>query len=239
MRTPSRPSLLSETNPADQLTSERGRQRGQQGGRPPRTTAHLHAVAGAEAAHELLQQAVARSGHRRLPPRAACRPRGASALQPSWWRHGGEHGVEGQGLVQRELRHRLQLGGAPHRLGHTVERVVGPQEPLVSPAHTLGVFLLADYLLATLGCACIDVYVLPCVAGKGYLLSLDAVILALHRHVRNWVHGLRHSLSVVGYNMHLDPAAMHNIDISELRICLSAHLARPWNNLALNPRVCP
>ena len=48
----------------------------------------------------------------------------------------------------------------------------------------------------------------------------------------HWVHGLRHSLSVVGYNMHLDPAAMHNIDISELRICLSAHLARVWNNLA-------
>ena len=47
-------------------------------------------------------------------------------------------------------------------------------------------------------------------------IALDAVMLALHRHVRNWVHGLRHSLSVVGYNMHLDPAAMHNIDISEL-----------------------
>ena len=35
------------------------------------------------------------------------------------------------------------------------------------------------------------------------------------------------------------PAAMHNIDISELRICLSAHLARVWNNLAPNPRACP
>ena len=70
-------------------------------------------------------------------------------------------------------------------------------------------------------------------------IALDAVMLALHRHVRNWVHGLRHSLSVVGYNMHLDPAAMHNIDISELRICLSANLAHVWNNLAPNPRVCP
>ena len=70
-------------------------------------------------------------------------------------------------------------------------------------------------------------------------IALDAVMLALHRHVRNWVHGLRHSLSVVGNIMHLDPAAMHNIDISELRICLSAHLARVWNNLAPNPRVCP
>ena len=69
--------------------------------------------------------------------------------------------------------------------------------------------------------------------------ALDAVMLALHRHVRNWVHGLRHSLLVVGFNMHLDPAAMHNIDITELRICLSAHLARVWNNLAPNPRVCP
>ena len=57
--------------------------------------------------------------------------------------------------------------------------------------------------------------------------------------LENWVHGLRHSLSVVGYNLHLDPAAMHNIDISELRICLSAHQAHAWNNLALNLRVCP
>ena len=32
---------------------------------------------------------------------------------------------------------------------------------------------------------------------------------------------------------------MHNIDISELRICLSAHLARVWNDMAPNPRVCP
>ena len=39
--------------------------------------------------------------------------------------------------------------------------------------------------------------------------------------------------------MFIDPAAMHNIDIGELRICLSAPLACAWNNLALNPRVCP
>ena len=70
-------------------------------------------------------------------------------------------------------------------------------------------------------------------------IALDVVMLALQGHVRIWVHGLRHSLSVVGYNMHLDPAAMHSIDVSELRICLSAHLARAWNNLAPTPRACP
>ena len=75
---------------------------------------------------------------------------------------------------------------------------------------------------------------LPC-----FKIALDAVMLALQRHVRNWVHDLRHSLSVVDYNMHLDLAAMHNIDISELRICLSAHLARAWTDLAPNPRACP
>ena len=64
-------------------------------------------------------------------------------------------------------------------------------------------------------------------------------MLVLHRHVRNWVHGLCHSLSVVIYSMHLDPAAMHNIDIKNLQICLSAHLAHAWNNVALNPRACP
>ena len=78
-----------------------------------------------------------------------------------------------------------------------------------------------------------------CVYGGGALhpaswAGTEAASMFVH-----WVHGLRHSLSVVGYNMHLDPAAMHNIDISELRICLSAHLARVWNNLAPNPRVCP
>ena len=31
---------------------------------------------------------------------------------------------------------------------------------------------------------------------------------------------------------------MHNIEISELHICLSAHLARAWDNLAPDPRAC-
>ena len=48
-------------------------------------------------------------------------------------------------------------------------------------------------------------------------IALDAVMLVLHRHVRKWVHDLCQSLSVVGYSMHLDPAAIHNIEIHDYK----------------------
>ena len=45
--------------------------------------------------------------------------------------------------------------------------------------------------------------------------------------------------SLVGYNLQLDTADMQNIDIRDLRSCLSAQLAHAWESVALNPRSCP
>ena len=70
-------------------------------------------------------------------------------------------------------------------------------------------------------------------------VALDAVFLALHRGASNWVSGLCHALSLVGYNLQLNSADMQNIIISDLRSCLSAQLAHAWEYVALNPRSCP
>ena len=70
-------------------------------------------------------------------------------------------------------------------------------------------------------------------------VALDAVFLALHRGASNWVSGLCHALSLVGYNLQLNTADMQDIDIRDLRGCLSAQLAHAWESVALNPRSCP
>ena len=59
-------------------------------------------------------------------------------------------------------------------------------------------------------------------------VALDAVFLALHRGASNWVSGLCHALSLVGYTLQLNTAAMQNIDIRDLQSCLSAQLAHAW-----------
>ena len=70
-------------------------------------------------------------------------------------------------------------------------------------------------------------------------VALDAGFLALHRGASNWVSGLCHALSLVGYNLQLNTADMQDIDIRDLRGCLPAQLAHAWESVALNPRSCP
>ena len=78
-------------------------------------------------------------------------------------------------------------------------------------------------------------------SGQGFHkhLAMDAVSSAVRRRAHDWVHGLRHALSLVGYHMQLDLSAMHSVDIGDLRCCLATQLAQPWLDLAANPRTCP
>ena len=89
-------------------------------------------------------------------------------MRPSWWRHGGEPGVEGRGRVQREGRAPAAAWWRSAQAGpHSGARSGSfPVAPCIYPCSLPRCVLLAVCLLATLGCACIDVYVLPCAAGK-------------------------------------------------------------------------
>ena len=70
-------------------------------------------------------------------------------------------------------------------------------------------------------------------------LAIDAVRLAVQSGVHNWVHGLRRALFSVGYYMQLAVGVMHEIDIGDLRGCLAAQLAHAWEDVSVNPRLCP
>ena len=61
----------------------------------------------------------------------------------------------------------------------------------------------------------------------------------MRRCSRNWVHGLWHALSQIGYHMQLAVGIMDSIDIGQVRSLLSVQLARAWSYIAVNPRVCP
>ena len=51
--------------------------------------------------------------------------------------------------------------------------------------------------------------------------------------------GLRAQLQAVGYEMQLDPAAMHSIEMPSLRALLKEQMDMPWKGLVTSPRLCP